>query len=50
MFTGKQFVVTVPKDLVEMMGWDKDTEVIISKYPSKDILFVEKIQKGKSQK
>lgn len=41
-FTGKQYVVTIPKDIVEIMGWDKDRDVIISKYPSKNILFVEK--------
>lgn len=46
-YTGKQFVVTIPKDLVEIMGWSKDTFVIISKYPNKDILFIEKIEKGK---
>ncbi len=49
-FTGKQFVVTIPKDLIEIMGWDKDTEVIISKYPNKDILFVEKIKRNRSKK
>jgi bifunctional DNA-binding transcriptional regulator/antitoxin component of YhaV-PrlF toxin-antitoxin module len=45
MFTGKQFVLTIPKDLVEMMGWGKETRVIVSKYPDKDILFIEKIKK-----
>ncbi len=49
-FTGKQFVVTIPKDLIEIMDWDKDTEVIISKYPNKDILFVEKIKRNRSKK
>ena len=47
MFTGKQFVVTIPKDLAEVMGWDSDTEVIISKYPEKNIVFIEKIKRGK---
>jgi len=46
MFTGKQFVITIPKDLVKIMGWNKDTQVIISKYPNKDIIFIEKIQRG----
>ena len=50
MSTGKQFVVTIPKDLIEIMGWDKDTEVIISKYPNKDLLFIEKIKKNKPKK
>ena len=48
-FTGKQHVITIPKDLVELMQWDKDTEVIISKYPDKDFLFVEKIKKKKDR-
>ena len=47
MFTGKQFVVTIPKDLVELMGWDKGTEVVISKYPEKEIVFIEKLKRGR---
>ena len=43
--TGKQFTITVPKELMKMMGWNEDTEVIISKYPEKEILFIEKIKK-----
>ncbi|MBS3132081.1 hypothetical protein J4212_06620 [Candidatus Woesearchaeota archaeon] len=46
--TGKQFVITVPKDLMELMGWDKETEIIISKYPGKDILFIEEIKRKKN--
>ena len=46
-FTGKQYVVTIPKDLVELMGWSRDTKVIISKFPDKDILFVEEIKNRK---
>ena len=46
-FTGKQFVVTIPKDLIEIMGWDKETEVIISKYTEKRIVFIEEIKRGK---
>ena len=48
-FTGKQYVITIPKDLVEMMGWGKETEVIISKYPEKGILFIEEIKKRKNK-
>ncbi len=44
-YTGKQYTITIPKDLMQMMGWDKDTEVIISKYPDKNILYIEKIKK-----
>ena len=43
--TGKQFTVTIPKELMQIMEWSKDTEVIISKYPEKDIIFIEKIKK-----
>jgi bifunctional DNA-binding transcriptional regulator/antitoxin component of YhaV-PrlF toxin-antitoxin module len=45
MFTGKQFLLTIPKELVELLGWNKDTEVVISKYPEKDILYIEKLSK-----
>lgn len=45
-FTGKQFTITIPKDLMEIMGWNENTEVIISKYPEKDIVFIEKIKKN----
>ena len=47
--TGKQFVVTVPKDLMETMGWDENTEIIISKYPEKNIVYIEEIKKGKKK-
>jgi hypothetical protein len=43
--TGKQFMLTIPKDLIELMGWDSDTEVIITKYPEKDLLYIEKIRR-----
>lgn len=46
-FTGKQFVITIPKDLIEIMGWGKETEVIISKYPEKGIVFIEEIKRWK---
>lgn len=49
-YTGKQYVLTIPKDMVEMMGWEKGTEVIVSKYPNKDILFLEKIPRRKGGK
>jgi bifunctional DNA-binding transcriptional regulator/antitoxin component of YhaV-PrlF toxin-antitoxin module len=50
MFTGKQFLLTIPKELVELLGWSKDTEVVISKYPGKDILYIEKMPRKKSLK
>jgi hypothetical protein len=43
MSTGKQFLLTMPKDLIELLGWGKETEVVISKYPGKDILYIEKL-------
>ena len=43
--TGKQFTITVPKELMKMLGWDENTEVVMSKYPEKEILFIEKIKK-----
>ncbi len=45
-FTGKQHTITIPKELVKMMGFKKGTEVIISKYPDKNILFIEEIKKN----
>ena len=44
-FTGKQYTITIPKDLIELMGWDENTEVVISKFPEKNIVFIEKISK-----
>jgi hypothetical protein len=32
------------------MGWNKETKVIISKYPEKDILYIEEIEKWKKMK
>ncbi|MBN1156361.1 hypothetical protein JXA85_02000 [Candidatus Woesearchaeota archaeon] len=43
--TGKQFVLTIPKELVELMKWKKGTEVIVSKYPEKRILYIEEVRK-----
>ncbi len=43
-FTGKQHTITIPKVLMKIMGWDKDTEIFIGKYPEKNILFIEKIE------
>ena len=48
--TGKQFVITIPKELMEMMDWDTKTQIVISKYPQKDILFIEKINKKSKSK
>ena len=45
-YTGKQYVLTIPKDLMRIMGWDKDTEVVISKYPGKDVEFIDKIKRS----
>ena len=43
--TGKQYIVTIPKDIIELMGWRKGSTIIISKYPDKNILFIEEIKK-----
>jgi hypothetical protein len=44
--TGKQYVLTIPKDLVELMKWKKGTEVIVSKYPGKRIIYIEEVGKN----
>ncbi len=44
MSTGKQHIITIPKELMKIMGWNKDTEIIISKYPQKDMLYIEEIR------
>lgn len=43
--TGKQYILTISPDLVKRMGWKKGTEVIISKIPEKDLLYIEEIKK-----
>ncbi|NOZ81412.1 MAG: hypothetical protein GXP63_07135 [DPANN group archaeon] len=43
--TGKQFVITIPKDLISLMGWVKGTEVLISKFPEKNLLYIEEVKK-----
>ena len=48
--TGKQFTITLPKELMQIMGWDKGSEVLISKYPEKAIVFIEKIKKKNGKK
>jgi len=44
--TGKQFTITIPKDLMKILGFDSKAEFVISKFPEKKILFVEKIDKN----
>ena len=45
--TGKQYVVTLAPDLIKRMGWKKGTEILISKIPEKDMLYIEEIKKKK---
>ena len=42
--TGKQFTITIPKDILRILGFNSKDEFIISKFPEKKILFVEKIE------
>ena len=48
--TGRQFTITIPKDIMGLMGWNKGTEVIISKYPEKDILYIEEVRTKEMKK
>ena len=50
LFTGKQYLITLSKDLVKRMGWKKGTEIIISKIPEKDFLYIEEIKKRRKRK
>ncbi len=51
MSTGRQFIVTLPKELISLMKWKKGTEVLISKFPEKRILFIEEVSSnGKNNK
>ena len=43
-YTGKQYTITIPKDLMKIMGWSKDTEIFIGKYPEKNIIYIEEIK------
>jgi bifunctional DNA-binding transcriptional regulator/antitoxin component of YhaV-PrlF toxin-antitoxin module len=45
-YNKKQYTLTVPKELIKQLGWGKNTEVLISKYPEKNIIFIEKIKRG----
>lgn len=42
-FTGKQHTVTIPKDVMDRMGWKTGTDVYIGKDPNRDSLFVEEM-------
>jgi len=48
--TGKQYTITIPKNIMKIMGWGKGDEVIISKYPEKELIYIEKITKKKNGK
>lgn len=47
LFTGKQYMITISPDLVKKMGWKRGTELIISKIPEKELLYIEEIKKRK---
>ena len=49
-YNNKQYTITIPKDLIKLLGWGKNTEVLLSKYPEKDIIFIEKIMAKKGEK
>ena len=42
--TGKQYVITLSPDIIKKLGWKKGTEVIISKVPGKDLVYIEEIK------
>ncbi len=43
-YNKKQYTITIPKEIIKLLGWEKNTEVLISKYPEKDIVFIERIK------
>ena len=45
--TGKQFVITLSPDLIKRMGWKKGTDLLVSKVPDKDLLYIEEMPKKK---
>ncbi len=48
--TGNQYIITLPKDLMGLLGW-KTEEVFVGKVYGKDIIFIEKIKtKNKNRK
>lgn len=47
LFTGKQYMITISPDLVKKMGWKRGSELIISKIPEKELLYIEEIKKRK---
>jgi|TARA_B100001964_G_C14232384_1_gene600677 bifunctional DNA-binding transcriptional regulator/antitoxin component of YhaV-PrlF toxin-antitoxin module len=44
--TGKQFTITLPKDLIKLLNVNPKDEIVIGKLPEKKILFLEKIDKN----
>ena len=50
LFTGKQYMITLSPDLVKRMGWEKGTDILISKFPDKDLLYIEQIKEQKRKK
>jgi len=46
-YNKKQYTITIPKEIIKLLGWEKNTEILVSKYPEKDIIFIEKIKSKK---
>ncbi len=43
-------MITVSPDLIKRMGWEKGTDILISKDPDRDMVFMEEIKDRKKTK
>ena len=42
--SGGQYRITIPKELLDLLRWKKGEEIVIAKYPEKNILYLEKVK------
>ena len=48
-YTGSQYLITIPKDLMKLLRWNTE-EVFVGKVYGKDIIFIEKIETTKTRR
>jgi bifunctional DNA-binding transcriptional regulator/antitoxin component of YhaV-PrlF toxin-antitoxin module len=43
-FNNRQYTVTIPKEIIQRMGWKKGAEVFVGKDYDKNIVYIEKMK------
>ena len=45
--TGRQYIITISPEIMKTMGWEKGTELILSKVPGEKQVYIEEVEETK---